>query len=416
MLIWRKGAELLKSENLVGLSLLILGSAVLLVVAVNILIHNLQFYSSVITTDLGQDYHAATALRSGNTVYDGINHHVPFVAVLSIPLTFLEYRNAFLLWGVLSIILLFVCIYIVVYGLELRLGLGCLILPGLILSWYPIVSHIALGQWSLIIAALIFGSWLALKRGRDGLAGTLLGIAAAIKLFPGIFGLYLLAQRRWRGLGYMVLGFSSCVIVSLLVVGFDDFGSFIYSDMPANGSNCLRYPLNHSVWGMTYRLFSSNGYVVPLVDVPAIALVAATILCLLILVVLFVGMRNAEDKNNNDIGYAATAVAMLMISPVTWQHAMVILVLPLGILLVLSNNLNSPMIRITSICIFVLTSIHDMQIAEMIVNASNRYSPKWYWGISLLGPITAMAMIFGILTKQMWNYRKSYKTSCNKVQ
>lgn len=408
MMIWRRSAEFLKSKNLKTLSPLIVASTILLVLAINIIVHNLQFYSSVTTTDLGQDYHAASALRAGNSIYDGINHHVPFVAVLSTPLTFMEFRTAFILWGALSIVLLFVCIFIVARGLELKLGLWWLILPGMMLSWYPFVAHVALGQWSLIIATLIFGAWLAMKKGKDNSAGLLLGVAAAIKLFPGIFGLYLLVQRRWRALAFMMLAFSSCTLVSLAVVGFNDFRAFIYSDILSNSSNFVRYPLNHSLWGMTYRLFTSNGYVAPLIDAPAIAHAVTTLLCLMICGVLFLGTRRTVNEHAKDIAYSATAVAMLIISPLTWQHALVILVLPFGILFVLSNAINSPKMRIAIICFFIMTSIHDVQFSQMIVNMSNKYSPQWYWGMALLGPLTTMVIIFAIFTRQLVNH-KAYK-------
>lgn len=383
------------------LSPLIIAGAGLLAIAMMIIVHYLQFFSSVTTTDLGQDYHAAVALRCGNTIYDGINHHVPFVAVLSLPLTFLSYRTSFVLWGVFSIVLYFVCVFIVVRGLDLRLGILWLMIPGLMLSWYPFLAHIALGQWSVVIAVCVLAAWLALKNGWGRSAGVLLGVAAAIKLFPGIFGLYLLTQRRWRALAYMGVSFSLCMIVSLIVVGVEDFQAFIFSDMPANSANFIAYPINHSLWGMTYRLLVPNGYLTPLVVAPRIGFALAAFLCILIIGLLIGGIRGAKDEFSKDIAYAATCVAMLMLSPLSWQHAMIILVLPFGVLLTILRHYNSWKIRAALICCFILTAIHDIPFAQMIVNAGSKHSSQWYWGIALLGPLASLVIIFAILEKQL---------------
>ena len=71
------------------------------------------------------------------------------------------------------------------------------LMVGLALCWPPFQEQMALGQWSLLIAASLIGCWALLRHGRDRLAGVLLGFACLIKLFPGLLIIYLLRWRWW---------------------------------------------------------------------------------------------------------------------------------------------------------------------------------------------------------------------------
>ncbi len=57
---------------------------------------------------------------------------------------------------------------------------------------------VRLGQANLLLAMLLALAMLAVGRARDGLAGGLLALGAAVKLVPGLALLPLVAARRWR--------------------------------------------------------------------------------------------------------------------------------------------------------------------------------------------------------------------------
>jgi hypothetical protein len=66
------------------------------------------------------------------------------------------------------------------------------LLAAAILSTEWMENHLELGQISMWIAFLYLGGWIALRRGRDVLAGVCLGAACTLKLFPGVMLVYLL--------------------------------------------------------------------------------------------------------------------------------------------------------------------------------------------------------------------------------
>src|SRR5262249_54084016 len=63
-------------------------------------------------------------------------------------------------------------------------------------SWMHYHLHVA--QISCFIASLGVFAWLAVRRGRDFLAGLFLGLACTLKFYPGIFGVALLLCGRRR--------------------------------------------------------------------------------------------------------------------------------------------------------------------------------------------------------------------------
>jgi len=59
---------------------------------------------------------------------------------------------------------------------------------------------------AVILAIVAAGLWLIVRERRDVSGGVLLGLAASIKVLPGLFGVYLLCRRQWRAAGAMALG------------------------------------------------------------------------------------------------------------------------------------------------------------------------------------------------------------------
>lgn len=73
-------------------------------------------------------------------------------------------------------------------------------------------------MYILFPVALAF--YLLVHRRHETLAGALLGLAACIKVLPGLFGLYFIVTRRWRAVGGMIgVGVLCMVILPLLFWG-----------------------------------------------------------------------------------------------------------------------------------------------------------------------------------------------------
>lgn len=71
-----------------------------------------------------------------------------------------------------------------------------------------------------IVGMVVAAMHLMLAGDRQWTGGALLGVAAALKLTPGLFGVYLLCRRKWRAAGGMIIAGLVCtVVVPTLVWG-----------------------------------------------------------------------------------------------------------------------------------------------------------------------------------------------------
>lgn len=70
-------------------------------------------------------------------------------------------------------------------------------------------------------AYLAAGTMLAWVKRRDDRVGALIGVMAALKLAPVVLGFWLLADRRWRALGWMAAAVLVVTGAAALATGFD---------------------------------------------------------------------------------------------------------------------------------------------------------------------------------------------------
>jgi len=95
----------------------------------------------------------------------------------------------------------------------------CLVSVGLV--QFTVFSQVAFhfNQPQITIMFLILLAFERLSAGRDGQAGLLLGLAAAIKILPGIFVLLFLLDRRWRAAAVFAATVAGLAALSVLLAG-----------------------------------------------------------------------------------------------------------------------------------------------------------------------------------------------------
>jgi alpha-1,2-mannosyltransferase len=163
------------------------------------------------------------------------------------------------------------------------------------------------GQINLLIALLI-----VLDLSRDDAArskGTLIGLAAGLKLTPLIFVPYLFLSRRRRA-AFVALGtFASTVAVGYALLPRDAQrfwdGGLVF-DARRLGGCCV--PANQSLRGAILRLVPSFGTVWLL----AVALTVG---------IVGVGLASLSSRRGDEgMGFSRCATTGLLVSPVSWTH------------------------------------------------------------------------------------------------
>lgn len=147
--------------------------------------------------------------------------YLPVFAVLAIPAGLLPLDIAKALWFTSSVLLFCVLLAQSIRLLPERQKPRWLLVLVLIVALGKFVGHeLVLGQANLLLGVIATGALLAMKSGREGLAGALIVLAIVIKPYAVIFLPWLATRRRLPSLLAAVAGFVCVLALPALVYGW----------------------------------------------------------------------------------------------------------------------------------------------------------------------------------------------------
>ena len=269
-----------------------------------------------------------------------------------------------------------------------------------------------MGQWSTLIAACLLGGWALLRHDRAVLAGLLVGIACLIKLFPGLIVLYLMLRRRWLAVAAATVTVVLGAAVTVMTVGPRDSIDFLAKIAPANLAVFGAFPLNASLTGLFGRLLTDGAWVRPLVAAPTLAswLVWLASLGFVVALARHTLARPAVS-DHDDKTFSLALVAMLLISPLTWAHLFVVLILPFGLLLRdrLRGEAGSRLVM-GAVVVLVLLSLPDIEIARALAAHYAPFATPWYAALVMAAPTAGMFLLWRLIVARLYPARFSEKT------
>jgi alpha-1,2-mannosyltransferase len=176
----------------------------------------------------------------------------------------------------------------------------------------PWRETLAFGQINILLMGLMVIDLLGGFSKRQGFRGSgfLVGVAAGIKLTPLVFGLYFLMRKDWRGLANMATGFAGTVLLGWLLRPAESLQFWLEILPDTSRIGGAGYVDNLSIKGALLHF----GVPHDAVTLPWLALSLATIVLAALLI------RAASAQGARVIAISTTALAMLLISPVSWSH------------------------------------------------------------------------------------------------
>ena len=198
-------------------------------------------------------------------------------------------------------------------GRSLRNRIGAVVLLLAILNLGPWRESLVFGQINILLLGLMAADLLAgnpkWRRGLPG-SGFLVGIAAGIKLTPLAFGLYFLIRKDWRGLLNMAAGFGSTVVLGWLIRPAESLQFWLQMLPDTSRIGGAGYVDNLSLKGALLHF-----------GVPEAGVTAPWLALSLLLVALGAAViKAASDQGARVVAISATALTMLLISPISWSH------------------------------------------------------------------------------------------------
>ncbi len=308
------------------------------------------------------DFGRSIALHLGGTANPtfAYNAHPPAAVLVALPFGLLPYREAYLVWNIGALVCLGLSLWMIVgdrSAWPARLDfLGLLIL---IVFGNALAHQLVQGQLNLLILLLIVVAWATDRRGAATRSGIAIGLAAGIKLFPFFLVLYPLGRRRWATVGAAIATFLAINAVGCLLFGLDAYGDYFFRVVPRLQKFRDALP-NASLMGFWTRLFDGSlGEAIPVWRCPLLAksLAGATSLAVTLATLAIVrGLaRRASDARPQpeqgaddtrrvpatgqtpratdasempdwNLCFALCCAAMLLVSPITWDHYFLLLI------------------------------------------------------------------------------------------
>lgn len=351
-------------------------------------------------------YQAGELIRAKKPIYTFPNNNqTPTTCMIFVPLTFLSIKSAALLWISLTSICYFWIGIIIL--LELRISLTFywgFFLFSLALCWYPFLINITLGQISNLISLLIILAWLFLRQKKDIGAGILLGIACLLKLFPGIFLIYLFLRKKWMALGVMIVTILVGFLLTLLVVDLKDIVYYFINFVTRQSSIWSGFPLNLSLNSIIQTLFIGNSQfspqLTPLIYSKPVTIILTLILDLTIVILLLRQLIILPTTTHGDnIAFNYCIICMLLLSPIAWQHYYTILLLPLGYVFKLFLQYKNLRFFRLGLLSFLFLSLPSQEIASFIIQFFPSSILPWYTVFIIKIPILG---IFLLLTSGIY--------------
>jgi alpha-1,2-mannosyltransferase len=179
---------------------------------------------------------------------------------------------------------------------------------------WPLIFGVRIGQVTPLLYLVFAVAWRSLDR--PGPLGASVAIGALLKLQPGILGLWLLARRDWRALGYAAVT-GAILVAAAAAVGLWDWVGFV--TLLRSLTNAVTVDTNMALGATLYSLGLDVGVAGTIQTINIVAIVALVIAAAL-------WLPRAP-------GFLVAVLASQLISPIVWSHYALLLLLPVAWLL-----------------------------------------------------------------------------------
>jgi alpha-1,2-mannosyltransferase len=255
----------------------------------------------------------------------------PFAAVLAAPFTWLGETQANLVWTAVTVIVLAAVVRICFAPLLQRFGRGAPIALFATLvavtAFSPVEDHLRFGQVGIpLMACCVFDCMVERPRWPRG---TLVGIAAAVKLVPAIFIPYLWLSGRRKAAAVATASFGICTLIGFVITPGDSW-DFFHSKIFEPTSPT--FFTNQSLEGIIERAVGAHWRIFWIIAVVA---------------VLFYGLRAAvaASKSGDELrAVAITGLISVLVSPISWIHHLVWIIPVLAV--IIGNGRNRKQVAI----------------------------------------------------------------------
>jgi Glycosyltransferase family 87 len=314
--------------------------------------------------DILQEYLMAKALVTGVNPYLPLNRlatmfigqfpflthpapHPPFIAILATPLSVFNLNQVITVWFIIELACLMAIAWMLVVLWKGKVDwVPAILIFFLLLAWYPVMVDLLYGQLTILLTTLLLAALLALRSNKKVLAGVLIGLSVAIKMYTWPLIIYFALKKDWRTFISSITSLIGFNLLALTIMGIGPFSDYFLHVTMQVSAIYHSFLKNYSLWSIGYRFFDGTRPIggnfisaPPLVSMPQLAPFVSAALAALFLIA---GLILATRSSDINIAYAIMICVIVAVSPISWDHYYIMIVISLAILLQYLVRLSFP--------------------------------------------------------------------------
>lgn len=257
--------------------------------------------------------------QEGGSLYDYIKPdstygftYPPFAALCMVPMLLFTWHEAVAVSVLLTTIASAALLYWLVDPIAKRQGWNrvftFVVAACLFALLEPVRDTVSFGQVNLLLLALVYVDFVLLTTGREKWAGIAIGLAAAIKLTPAIFIIYLLLTKRRRAALVSIGTAGAATLLAAQVAPTESLIFWTDALWDTNRVGVFAYVSNQSLQGVLARISPPTP--------------GAAFWILAVAAALWIWVKRVR-RSDDRVGFALTGIVGCLISPITWVHHLV---------------------------------------------------------------------------------------------
>jgi hypothetical protein len=283
------------------------------------------------------------------------HRYPPFYHVLMVPLTLAPPRTAALLWAIASAVAMLASALLLAKAFPAPYSdLALLAMLGLSV---PALAAIHAGQVTPFVLLCLALSLLAWKKDRPIWAGLALGAGTLLKVIPIALVAYMVWRKQLRVAGAALLLIALVALVSLPLVGVDDYLSFLRQSSALTRADRLTInPPNQSLGGFIGRF----SHFLPAETSTYLWVVRAVSASFVVLTIL-ICWPPGDFSKRIPLEFGLIVATLQLVTPFAWHHQLHLLLIPLA---AISRRMlmdrDSIHLILPILAVIILTDIHGL--------------------------------------------------------
>lgn len=254
---------------------------------------------------------------------------VPPFLILYELFTFMSMAGAYWTWCAINVVALAVALYLLIrrdFSSDRRSASAFL---ALVLIYPPLGIHFYYAQSQIVVLLMLVMIMRSTEQHCSAQAGLILGVVSMLRAYPLALGGYFLIRRNWRALIYAALAIAACFALTVAIAGLEPWRGFLLQLSVHTVDNHSGGPANVALVHTVSRLLALAIDSGTAFSLELTRLVTATFANLVIIMLSLKVTADSWDRPDEDWRiYSLWVVTMLLVSPVTWIHSLVLLILP----------------------------------------------------------------------------------------